>query len=164
MSVPFKSFFVTRVLMVLFIRVTHLYWIEKGYRRQICCNFHFPPKLYWSYSTPQYVAIFPIEKLPFLFHATYLGVGYLSTFTFIVYLGLRWLLHSTIGHTNALCQGNKQERGGIWEEIPTRSGLSVEGRPRGGGDPMVHAVVWQECRMMAARWCVESEMWRLRKI
>ena len=41
------------------------YWIEKGYRRKICCNFHFLPKVYWSYSTPQYVAIFPIEKLPF---------------------------------------------------------------------------------------------------
>ena len=32
---------------------------------------------------------------------------------------------------------SKLERGGIWGEIPTHSGLSVEGRPRGGGDPMV---------------------------
>ena len=101
--VPVNSFFVARMLVVLLIWVTHLYWIQRGYRRRICCNFHFPPKLYWSYSTLHYVAILPIEKLPFLFHATYLGVDYLSTFTFIVYLGLRWLLHSTIGHTNALC-------------------------------------------------------------
>ena len=76
--------------------------IQRGYRRWICCNFHFPPKLYWSYSTLHYVAILPIEKLPFLFHAKYLGVHYLSSFTFIVYLGMRWLLHSTFGHTNAL--------------------------------------------------------------
>ena len=82
--VPFKSFLVAWVLMMLFIRVTHPDWIEKGYRRQICCNFHFPPKLYWSYSTLQYVAILPIEKLSFSFQAKYLGVHYLSNFTFIV--------------------------------------------------------------------------------
>ena len=45
----------------------------------------------------------------------------------------------------------KLERGGRGGVTQTLSGLSVEGRPRGGGDPMVHAVVRQECMMMAAR-------------
>ena len=87
-------------------------------------------------------------------------------------------------------QGSKLERGGIGGEIPTQSGLSVEGRPRGGGDPRVayrsRAVrddicskmscgkvkvicggcrkIWHHdgSRMICGKG--ESEMWRLRKI
>ena len=33
--------------------------------------------------------------------------------------------------------GRKTREGRDWGELPTRSGLSVEGRPRGEGDPRV---------------------------
>ena len=64
-------------------------------------------------------------------------------------------------------QGSKLERGGIGGEIPTQSGLSVEGRPRGGGDPRVahrsRAVLDDVCSKMI---CGEgeSDLWRLQKI
>ena len=64
-------------------------------------------------------------------------------------------------------QGSKLERGGIGRETLTQSGLSVEGRPRGGGDPRVayrsRAVLDDVCSKMI---CGEgeSDLWRLQKI
>ena len=54
-------------------------------------------------------------------------------------------------------QGSKQERGGIGRETLTRSGLSVEGRPRGGGDPRVACrgqagVLDDGSKMMCGKW------------
>ena len=52
----------------------------------------------------------------------------------------------------------------IWRETLTQSGLSVEGRPRGGGDPRVayrsRAVLDNVCsKMICGKG--ESDLWRL---